>query len=365
VLVLVPVSGDDASDKRTRGDLAGLLRGAADIAAIVLPTRPRLAPWLTLVDLGDGRLQLRAAEFALTVPGGLFADAARFLCPLLDGTRSIEELAEAGLPRYLPGTISFLLKLLQQRGVLQEGAPIPGLSPELRQRHAAALQLFAHHVTDPDHVLARLTASRVALIGSGSVCSRVQVELVALGVGTVANPVPTWEALADAGRPADLIVALSDSAGSALFDAVNRASLEGSARWLRVAFEGRHGVVGPTVVPRQTACFTCYNVRRASHDERGDFEAYRAQLLRDGDPHEGALEALTNIVAAQAALEVARLLTGFAPPATFGRFYVFQAGSPRVSGHEVLRVPRCPSCGRSQSPRDPWDVRSRLDGGAG
>ena len=112
---------------------------------------------------------------------------------------------------------------------------------------------------------------------------------------------------------------------------MNRACLQSGTRWLRVGFEGRLGLVGPTIVPGQTACFTCYGLRRAMHDSWDEFQAHRQKALRDGDPHEGAIEALTSIVAGQAALEAARLLTGFAPPATFGRFYTFEAGTPMVA----------------------------------
>jgi bacteriocin biosynthesis cyclodehydratase domain-containing protein len=354
------VKRQEASDKQANGDLATLLRGVADIAALSLPLLPRLAPWLTLVDLGDGRLQLRASEFAFTVPGGLFGEAARHLCPLLDGTRSVAELTESGSPLYLPGTIFFLLQLFHQRGALQEGTPTPALPSELRLRHSSAIQLFAHYVADAEHVLARLSASRVVLMGAGSLISKLEAALVSLGVGTVANVGSNVAVAMNDAKAADLFIAASDTLGSAFFDSVNSACLDHEVRWLRIAFEGRFGIVGPTIVPRQTACFTCYNVRRASHDVGDEFLAYRAILLRDGDPHEGAVGPFTDLVAAQASLEAARLLTGFAPPATFGRFYTFEAGTPKVDAHEVLRVPRCPACGRRQSPRDPWDMRSRL-----
>jgi bacteriocin biosynthesis cyclodehydratase domain-containing protein len=329
---------------------SSVLRGAAHIAATALPGKPRLAPWLTFVDLGDGRLQLRATDFAFTIPAGLFAEAARVIGPLVDGTRTVEELSAAVAPRYLPGTVIFLLQLFRQRGVLQEGEPTPPLPPEVRLRHGSALQLFSHYVADAEQVLLRLAQSRVALAGTASVCARLEAALVSLGVGNVA---------VDSADPADLVIAASDTAGTAFFASVNSACLESGARWLRVAFEGRLGIVGPTIVPGQTACFTCYGLRRAMHDVWPDFQAHRDKLLHDGDPHEGAIEALTDVVVAQAALEAARLITAFAPPATFGRFYAFNAASPLVAGHDVLRVPRCPDCGRKQSPRDPWDTRSR------
>jgi bacteriocin biosynthesis cyclodehydratase domain-containing protein len=354
------VSNDQDQRRTNRGELQVGLAVAANIAAVGVPSRPRLAPWLTLIDLGDGRLQLRAADLALTLPEGLFSEAARAICPLLDGTRSVDELAGAGGERFLPGTIMFVLKLLQRWGTLSEGAPFQGLSAETRLRGKAALDLLAHYVADTEQVLHRLSSSQVVLAGSEAVCSRIAAALATVGVVKVSTlGAQIQDGIRDA-KDADLLVVASESTGFGLFEAANTACLEHDVRWLRVAFEGRHGLLGPTVVPRQTACFTCYTSRRASHSPPGEFEAYRTTLVRDGEPHPGAAGALTDIVAAQTALEVARLLTAFAPPATFGRFHTFEAGSPRVQSHDVLRVPRCSACGRNQSPKDPWDRSSRM-----
>jgi hypothetical protein len=50
-----------------------------------------------------------------------------------------------------------------------------------------------------------------------------------------------------------------------------------------------------------------------------------------------------------------RLLTGFTPPTTIGRFYEFNAVSPVATSHDVLRVPRCESCGRRRTLAAAWD----------
>jgi hypothetical protein len=57
-------------------------------------------------------------------------------------------------------------------------------------------------------------------------------------------------------------------------------------------------------------------------------------------------------------LEVARIISGFAPPKTIGRLYEFEATTPLVEGHDVLRLPRCPACNLKQPKREPWDILS-------
>jgi hypothetical protein len=50
-----------------------------------------------------------------------------------------------------------------------------------------------------------------------------------------------------------------------------------------------------------------------------------------------------------------RLLIGFAPAATIGRFQEFSAVSPIAISHDILRVPRCESCGRRRTFAEAWD----------
>jgi bacteriocin biosynthesis cyclodehydratase domain-containing protein len=115
--------------------------------------------------------------------------------------------------------------------------------------------------------------------------------------------------------------------------------------------------VGPTIVPWQTACYVCYTRRVASHRGHAAWDAYRASQVHGRAADEGSLPPLNGVVANQVALETARLLTGFAPPTTFARLYEFDARSPAARGHDVLRVPRCASCGRRVASRDPWDLK--------
>ena len=333
-----------------------LIRGVAKIAATPLPQKPRLAGWLTWIDLGDGRLQLRAADFAFTIREPLLVEAVKHLRPLLDGTRSVDELAGSGGAALLPGTLQFALKALRQRGVLQEGALPPALDAEQRRRFEPELRFLSHHVVDAEPVLARLQAARVGLVGDPTLGAALRAGLAGVGVGHVAER--PLESSAD-DQPDDLLIAAAATPASAFFEQVNAACLASGARWMRVALEGRLATLGPTIVPEQTACYTCLTLRQAAYDEPPELEAYRQAVRAGGEPDEGRLDPLTATLVAQAVLETARLLSGFAPPVTFARQHVFEAATPRVTAHEVLRVPRCPSCGRKQSPRDPWDVRAR------
>jgi hypothetical protein len=287
---------------------------AARLARVELPRRPRLVPWIEDLELGDGRLQLRAADFAYTFRHPVLAGAYRSVAPLLDGTRTVEEIAGDD------GAILFVLKLLRANGVLQPGGD--PWDPELA--------FLSHSASDAGAARAALRQARVEVMGDGSIAAAVEGAMRSLGVEPVEDE-------------AELVIACADSPAFAFFDDVNARCLESGTRWLRVALVGATAQLGPTVIPRESACFTCLDTRLGSHDPDGD---------------EGSLAPLESALAAEAALETMRIVTGIAPPATIGRFYELDAASPVRVGHDVLKVPRCTSCGRGRPAREPWDGAS-------
>ena len=312
---------------------------AAQLARVELPLRPRLAPWLTAVDLEDDRLQLRGAELAYTIRHAFLIEVFRAVEPLLDGTHAVDEIAQAGEPDIAGTTAVFLLKMLHANGLVQEGdgAAAGGLAPWDRQ-----LRFLAHFVPNAGSVQSALLRARVAVLGECALADETESALGSLGVATLCD-------VADA----DFVVACQESPGFGFFDAVNGECLERGTRWLRVAVLGTTAHLGPTTVPYESCCYTCFDLRVRSHEPDPDaFTAYRALAGAD----EGALAPLRAALAAEAALETARIFTGFAPPATIGRFYEIGARTPERIGHDVLKVPRCPSCGRGGPPREPWDL---------
>jgi bacteriocin biosynthesis cyclodehydratase domain-containing protein len=115
--------------------------------------------------------------------------------------------------------------------------------------------------------------------------------------------------------------------------------------------------MGPTIIPHQSACYVCYDKRRASNaPELQDYLAYQNQA--ELSENEGFSSPLWSTLAEQVTLEVARIISGFAPPKTIGRMYEFETTTPLVEGHDVLRLPRCPACNLKEPKREAWDLIS-------
>ena len=341
---------------------------AVDYLAVPLPQKPRLAPWATLVDLGDNRMQLRGAEFSFTLQHPLFIETFQSIEALLDGQRTVEEIISGRDPKYLPTTITFLLKILRANGVLQEGmvSPPPPLTPDTLIENESLVQFFSHYVLDPVGTLALLHQARVALIGSDSIRNRVQQGLRNMGFGSLTevrdlnektNPSERLKEVTNQLKEVDILIACQDTTDFRFFETVNEACLESQTRWMHVSISGTKGLMGPTIIPRQSACYVCYDKRRASNSS--ELQGYLAYQEQAGpSKNEGVLSPLWSTLAEQVTLEVARIISGFAPPKTIGRLYEFEATTPLVAGHDVLRLPRCPACNLIEPKREAWDMIS-------
>lgn len=343
---------------------------SVDYITVPLPQKPRLAPWVTLVDLGDNRMQLRGAEFSFTLQHPLFIETFQSVRHLLNGQRTVEEILSARDPKYLPTTITFLLKILRANGILQEGvvSPPPPLTPENLIKNESLIQFFSHFVLNPVCTLALLHQARVALIGSSSITSRVRKGLLSMGFSslleiedlskkTAFDPSQLHKEVIGQLNEIDFLIACQDTTDHRFFQILNAACLETKTRWMHVSISGTKGIMGPTIIPHQSACYTCYDKRLASNaSELQGYLAYQKQT--ELPKSEGFLSPLWSTLAEQVTLEVARIISGFAPPKTIGRLYEFEATTPVAKGHDVLRLPRCPTCNLKNPKREPWDIIS-------
>ncbi|MCF8719465.1 TOMM precursor leader peptide-binding protein [Nitrospina gracilis] len=352
--------------------MKGVQYTPSDYLAVTLPSRPCLAPWATLLELEDGRLQFCGAEFDYALRNDLLIEAFHTIQPLLDGNHNVDEIANAGGNEILPTTIVFLLKILRAHGLLQQS-----LAPSLDSAPSGAfhqgngeIQFFSHFVSDAPGSLDKLQQSRVGVVGAKSLKDSVETSLFSVGIEQVikigissANPESKTlqsRALMNFLKGVDFLIACQDAPAYSFFEIVNAACLEAKKPWLHLAIEGTKALLGPTFIPHQSACYVCFDKRLASNvPDLETHAAYQKQLA--AQPHssnEGVFQPLWSVLAAQAAMEVSRNLSGYAPPVTIGRFYEMPSTSPVAVGHDVLRLPRCPACNPKRPRHEAWDSTS-------
>ena len=305
----------------------------------VIPVRPLLAPWYTLVE-EDGRLLLEHGQTVVVLEGAAVTAFLPALLPLLDGTRSRDDLV-ARLGVAARRAVDLALETLSSHGLLVEG---PDVS---RGMNGAVHALAAAFNVAPGVVTERLGQAVVGVVGSSQVGSEVVGLLRASGVGGVSAE--GWNSDAHA----DLFVVCAGPDERGELDAWNRSANERGARWLLVSpYDGRFAGIGPLVVPGESCCHECVVRRRSSNSEYGEhFRALdAAPLAAKADP---AFQALVGALAAHLAL---RWIGGRDTTLPGVLFAVSARPELSVSLHAVLRVPRCPVCSHSErtAGRLPW-----------
>ncbi len=327
---------------------------AIEYSYISLPEKPLLIPWVAWVSLGDDQLQFRGSEFTFSLSHPLFVEAFYKIEPLLDGKHSVREIASSGGEAFLPTTIDFLLKMLRSNGILQEAHPYL-LSPETNPEKRQALFL-SHIIQDAGSSLEILSKVRLGLVGDGELAEDIKLSIGSMGIKNIIQSTPHSISKDIESEGIELFIACQESPGFSFFEEVNSNCLESGVRWMHIAQQGAKALLGPTIVPYQTACYKCYSTRIDALvpdlDSHLAFKENHNQLPLD----EGYFPPIGQAVASQVALEVARIFLGFSPPKTFGRFYEYDAFNVFPSLHNVLRFPRCPACYQKKSPMEIWDA---------
>lgn len=299
------------------------------------PERPLLKPWYRLARVED-RIALDYGHSAVVLEGEAAATFLPALLPLLDGTRSREDLAEA-LGRSTLPAVDHALDSLAEAGLLAEGPP---LGADLPLSHAGAAHLLAARgPLSPAETASSLAQAVVGIAGSGPLAEAVVRLLRLSGVGEAGRV--AFDASAEELEPVALALVVPAPGELAHVEGWNRAALEAGQPWLPVLpFDGRYAAVGPLCIPGETCCFECYRLRRAANIGYPE-EFWALERAPAAFPCGPALEQVVAGVAVDAAL---RWLVHRDPELPGVLLAVEAWETLRVGRHHVYRVPRCPAC---------------------
>lgn len=142
-----------------------------------------------------------------------------------------------------------------------------------------------------------------------------------------------------------------DSPAPALLDAVNRAALQANVRWITGQIYRGTGILGPTVIPHQSACYKCYELRRNANLENYEEVMHYESRLRQMPAIRSEFVApkpLAQTLGGLLALESLRLMTQTAIPQMAGRILLIDFFAPEMTSHRLLRLPNCPACGEAK-----------------
>jgi bacteriocin biosynthesis cyclodehydratase domain-containing protein len=298
--------------------------------------RPLLVPWCRLVEDGD-RLLLERARSVVVLGGGAVRTLLPELLPLLDGSRTREEI-DRSLGGAASTAVDQVLEVLAANALIVEGGA---------EASRGAVAVAAAHGIGPAEAGRRLREARVGVVGKSRLGRSVMRLLGRCGIGSVERV--GWQPES----PFDLAVVAPAASEAGRLESWNAIALELGMRWLVVRpFDGATTTIGPLVVPGESPCHTCLVLRLGGHLEYGpDFPRIERTPLRveAGAP-------LETIAAGVAAQLVVGWIGGHDTRLP-GLVHVLESGPPlALSAHPLLRVPRCPACSPAErlAPPAPW-----------
>jgi molybdopterin-synthase adenylyltransferase len=360
--------------------------------------RPRLLQFVETytVPLPNGALHLKSPGQAAEIRGRVVRDVIPTLLPLLDGTRTLEQI-QAEMAATEPGqSIEQIITVLRHKGLIREVEPVP---PELESDDLSQLETMARYFGSAGSRYATLAALRqahVGIVNSGPVAPLLISALAKFGVRQITLIAPEtidklevqqsrvldasdsgrrWADVLESAVPhrsrtkltiigkrpeeiedwaqelAGMTMAVALVQGPILFypwlEQLNLAAVSQGVSWTSVALlDGDVVHVGPTIRPRVTACYKCYELRYKSHlpyvDMHEAFAAHVRELKRPLDF--GLLPPVADILAGFAAMEVVRAISPDSTPITSGRLMTFSVSEFKSELHPVLKLPRCPHC---------------------
>jgi bacteriocin biosynthesis cyclodehydratase domain-containing protein len=293
-----------------------------------------------IVDLGDGRVQVRVPDgdhFTIETHG---VELAPHLDAMRCGGLTLEAALAAAGSDDERQVWEKAAEVLAQRGLLRrESDEDPSADCLLASfdyvfRKARAADLRGAPAD---------TVRSVTVSGDGLIADVARRCMATLGLAAGAG-----------GRAADeapgLRIACCDHDDHEFLREQNEISLREGTMATFVRKSGSRILLGPIVVPHESACFNCYIERVISNIEYIDeFEAnvrfastVRGQRLRD------ATGLMTGVLAFLVTQHVVFALERIAKVARPGELVAFDLLTSETTRHPVLKLPRCGVCGRGR-----------------
>jgi ribosomal protein S12 methylthiotransferase accessory factor len=150
----------------------------------------------------------------------------------------------------------------------------------------------------------------------------------------------------------DLILACVPGDDLLVLQSVARFAHAARVMSLGAHIEGLEAMIGPAVVPGQTACWSCCRLRRlATSAQPLADHALHASLLAERHPRRARthLSPATGLLGHALALQALELLASPGASALTGKLLIRNLIELTTSLHSVLRLPWCDVCGGAQS----------------
>ena len=288
-------------------------------------SRPRFRNCFEVVPISPRLLLLLEEQRQIILEGAIYVR----LAPLLDGGRTLSEIASALSPGTSLPEIFGGLSQLERRGCLVEGDSEP-----LGASEAYLEALPGTHV-----LYGRRHRVAVRSVGA-AVKSNIE--------GTLIDSGFEISEVNESGEPGDFLIVETDDYLQPGLEAINEESLRLGRPWMLVKPIGFTPWIGPIFVPGSSGCWSCLAQRLRSNRQ---MERY----VRDHSSIEGpivtslaSLPATIGAAESLAVAEVERFLKVSREGSLEGRLLSMDLLGLVTQEHVLVRRPQCRSCGEEE-----------------
>jgi bacteriocin biosynthesis cyclodehydratase domain-containing protein len=291
-----------------------------------------------IVDLGAGRVQVRVPDgdhFTIETRG---IELAQRLEAMRQGTLTLEAAVAAATNDDERHVWDRAGEVLRQRGLLRrEDEDDPSADWLL-----ASFDYVFRRTRAVRPPMAADAAQPVVVCGEGLIADVTRRCVTSLG-RDLKPGAPAAEA------PPGLRIACSDHDDHEFLLEQNEVALREGVMSTFARRSGSRVLVGPIVVPRESACFNCYLERVVSNTEFIDeFEGNARSSGARRPPLRDATGLMSGVLAFLVTQHVAFALERITTVARVGEVLAFDLLSSRTTRHPVLKLPRCRVCGRGR-----------------
>lgn len=315
-----------------------------------------LLPTYVPVLISTNELRFVSANHIARLRGSLVAQAWQML-PLLQQGVTREELLAAFISIERPRAAA-ALQILIGRGFVGEGDRLDEMGKGF-QPYRPLLRLPS--VVDTAQALTK----GVMVIGTGPVAD-VAVRLLAEASVRIIPPmsgeddITSPNHLQDVMRNAGAVLFCPKSPFDPRHSTVNQAALATKVPLVRGLVCQQFAIVGPTVIPFETACLSCYLERSKLSSSDNEIDDVAAVLASDPLRAQQFCTtglAVSTLAGSMLAWETLRVLCMPMETVTAGALWIFDAITARVRMQRVLRAPRCIACGVWTTPKsNVWEL---------
>ena len=317
----------------------------------------------------DEGLQILAYGREFILKGQVARALVPVLLKLLDGHSCVEEICKKAMQEVDPpvsqDVLTHTLKTLEQYSIIQEQTPdVPFL---LQDSFREQLDFFSVFEKNAFQYQSRLQQGHLGLFVVGPIAEPFLRSLRPLGIGKITLfsteselKEPLGEGIVHCplksidyehleeiiGSQITYLAGASLAITHRLWQGLNRAAIALKIPMTRLEISPLSAEIGPTVLPGSTACYHCFELRKASlkthYEEYENLSAY----LKNNEslPHFAVHPLFRETACNLAAYEVMRVMSRYFYPQTYNQVLSLNFFSLEIEKNTVLKIPRCPVC---------------------